>query len=257
VLYLQEYATSRHLQFIGVDRPGFGLSTYTPRTSLRDYGADINYLADSLGFDTFTLIGYSGGGPSVLTYCALFPERVAQAVIVSSPSLPLNADEMFRSSFERFIVKLGSKIRSIGLWYLHQERKVMLKFAEDPTAFLASNQGKTFLENSSKDDKRLITDQDFRMVFLRSLEEAYCQGEDSIQSLYDERLILMKKWDIDLSQIPSGLTYILHGEDDKRIPVKNAYRNAEVIPGAQLKIFENKGHFFWFDSLENLDEILK
>jgi pimeloyl-ACP methyl ester carboxylesterase len=187
VLYLQEYATSRNLQFIGVDRPGFGLSTYTPRTSLRDFGVDINYLADSLGFDTFTLIGYSGGGPSVLTYCTLFPERVAQAVIISSPSMPLNADEMFRSSFERFIVKLGSKIRSIGIWYLKQERNVWLTFTKDPTAFLASTQGNAILDNSSIDDARLIADHDFRKDFLRSLEEAYCRGEDSIQSLYDAR----------------------------------------------------------------------
>ena len=87
--------------------------------------------------------------------------------------------------------------------------------------------------------------------------ESYRQGDDSIRSLYEERLLMNKGWDVDLSRIPRGLVYILHGTDDKRIPVVNAHRNSETIPGAQLEIVEGKGHFFWFDNLEKLDEILR
>ena len=91
VLYLKEYSNSRNLKIIGVDRPGFGLSTYTPRNSLRDFTDDVNHLAEYLGINKFSLIGISAGGPYVITYTALFPDRVTQAVVIGSPSLPLRA----------------------------------------------------------------------------------------------------------------------------------------------------------------------
>lgn len=256
ILHLTEFASSRNLKIIGVDRPGFGLSTYTTRLSLRDFCDDVNHLADHLGIDKFTLIGYSAGGPCAITYVALYPDRVTQVLVISSQSLPMNIDELF-GGLERIIVKLASKVQSIGTWYLKQERDTWMEFANDPKSFLESKSGKNILENMSEDGVRLIMDQGFRRRFLRSIVESYRQGEDSVRSLYEERLLMNKGWDVDLSQIPHGLVYILHGTDDKRIPVVNAYRNSEAIPGAQLEIVEGKGHFFWFDDLEKLDEILR
>jgi pimeloyl-ACP methyl ester carboxylesterase len=257
ILYLKEQSNSRSLKIIGVDRPGFGLSTYAPRTSFRDFCDDVNHLADYLGINRFALIGYSSGGPYVVTYSALFPERVTRAVIISSLSLPMNVNEMFGSSLERLIVNLASKFKPLGIWYLKQERNTWLKLVKDPNTFLESKMGKKIIENAPEDDARIIKDQNFRGSFLGSISESYRQGDDSLKSLYEERLLSYKGWDVDLSQIHTGLTYILHGADDKRVPVGNAYRNAETIPGAHLEKLEGKGHFFWFDNLEKLDEILR
>jgi pimeloyl-ACP methyl ester carboxylesterase len=255
ILHLNDYVNSRNLKIIGIDRPGFGLSTYTPRLSLRDFCEDVNHLADHLGIDKFTLIGYSAGGPCAITYVALFPERVTQAVIISSQSLPMDIDELF-SGLERIIVKLASRFQSIATWYLKQERDRWFEFAKDPESFLESKRGKSILDNMSENGARLIMDDGFRAKFLHSVIESYRQEEDSVRSLYEERLLMNKGWDVDISLIPSGLVYILHGADDKRIPVINAHRNSEDIPGAQLEIVVGKGHFFWFDNLEKLDEIL-
>ncbi len=256
VLYLKEYANSRNLKIIGVDRPGFGLSSYTPRSSLRDFADDVNHLAEYLGIDKFTLIGYSAGGPCAITYIALFPDRVTQAVIISSPSLPMNLDELL-SGLERIIAKLASKFETIGIWSLKQVKNVYLKAAKDPTAYLESKEGKKYLENMPEDDARLFKDETFRNGLYRTLMEFYRQGDDGIRSLYEEAQLWMKGWDVDLSQIPAGLVHIWHGSDDKTIPVSNAIRNAEAIPGAQLEIVEGKGHWFWLDKQEMLDEILR
>ena len=254
ILYLKEYANSRNLKIIGVDRPGFGLSTYTPRRSLRDFADDVNHLAEYLGIDKFTLIGYSAGGPCVITYTALFPDRVTQAVVISSPSLPLNVDEVL-SGLERIIVKLASKFKTIGIWYLKQERDAFFKLTTDAE----SQEKKKQLERLSEDDARLLQDETIMNGLYRSSMEFYRQGDEGIRSLYEERLLWMKGWDVDLSQIPPGLVHILHGSDDKTIPVSNAFRNAEAVPGAQLEIVEGKGHFFGLglDYQEKLDEILR
>jgi pimeloyl-ACP methyl ester carboxylesterase len=46
----------------------------------------------------------------------------------------------------------------------------------------------------------------------------------------------------------------MHGMAD--IPVYNAHRNAKAIPGAHLRLFENAGHYFWLNHLEELGELL-
>jgi len=66
----------------------------------------------------------------------------------------------------------------------------------------------------------------------------------------------MKPWDTPVAQIPVGMFHIWHGTDDKNVPVMNAKRIANAIPGAHLEIFEGKGHFVWLDNLEKLGEEL-
>ena len=103
VLLLKEIAQSRHLRIIGVDRPGFGLSTFAHRKSLRDFVADIDFLVDSLHIGKFALLGWSAGGPHLITYAALFPERVTCALVVGSVSMPCEV-----RTIDRLIVKIPS-----------------------------------------------------------------------------------------------------------------------------------------------------
>ena len=53
VLLLKDIADTAGLQIVGIDRPGYGLSTYHPRKSLQDFNGDVNFLADYLGFELF------------------------------------------------------------------------------------------------------------------------------------------------------------------------------------------------------------
>jgi len=70
---------------IGVDRPGYGLSTFVERLRLKDFAIDVNALADHLDLSRFSVLSWSGGGPFALTYIALNPDRVTSAVAVGSP----------------------------------------------------------------------------------------------------------------------------------------------------------------------------
>ena len=63
------FAQSAHmvgLRVICPDRPGIGLSTFDPSRRLLDYPAQIGQLAGHLGYDTYRVMGGSGGGPYVL-----------------------------------------------------------------------------------------------------------------------------------------------------------------------------------------------
>jgi len=106
VLLLQEMATANNLQLIGVDRPGFGLSTFAPRKNLSDFAGDADLLVEHLGFKQVAVLGWSGGGVFALGYVALFPERVTKAVIVGAPALPFDAATAHNNSLARFAKKL-------------------------------------------------------------------------------------------------------------------------------------------------------
>jgi len=56
-LLLQKGISSKGLKMIGVDRPGFGLSTFHPDRRVSDFATDISSLANHLGIDRFALLG--------------------------------------------------------------------------------------------------------------------------------------------------------------------------------------------------------
>ncbi len=252
-VFLQKGNSSKHLQMIGVDRPGFGLSTFAPNRRVSDFAADISYLANHLDIEKFSLLGISGGAHYVITCAASLAKRVTRAVVISGPSLPIDTSEMSRMN--KLLFKLGT-MSIVGEWLQKKQRDMILKIAKDPDAFMESKQGRKMLENVGKDEAKLLLDSEFRDVFFRTSVETYRQGPDSIRAMIQEMKLMKKGWEVDLSQIPSGLVYIWHGTADKNAPVSNAYKNAKAIPGAHLEIFEGGGHALFLDNLEKLGEIL-
>jgi len=249
----QKGTGSKHLQMIGVDRPGFGLSTFAPNRRVSDFAADISFLANHLGIDKFALLGFSGGAHYVITCAALLAEFVTRAVVISGASLPLDTSEMSRMN--KLFFTLGT-MPIVGTWLQKKQRGRISKMAKDPDAYMESKQVRKMLENVPKDEAKLFLDSGFRNVLFRSSVEAYRQGSDSIRAMIQEVKLMKRGWEVDLSQIPSGLVHIWHGTADKTAPVSNAYKNAEAIPGAHLEIFEGEGHTLFFDNLEKLGEIL-
>jgi len=246
-LHYQKVISNIGLRMIGVDRPGFGLSTYSPNRKVSDFASDVSFLADQLGIDKFALVGVSGGGHYVITCVALFKERVTHAVVVSGAYCPVDTEGMMRAN------KWGFRLVPLpilGEWLEKQQRKALLTMAEDPDAFMASEQGKKMLKGMPEDQLRLLQNPEMRDVFCRTILESYRQGDGSVKAYVQEIKLMKKPWEVDLSEIPSGLVHIWHGTADTNVPVSNAYKNAKAIPGSHLEIFEGGSHTFLFDNLK-------
>ena len=70
---------------IAVDRPGYGESTKHDGRSYQSWSEDVRELADELGLASFSLVGFSSGGPHAMAAAAyLGPERIASLALVSS-----------------------------------------------------------------------------------------------------------------------------------------------------------------------------
>jgi pimeloyl-ACP methyl ester carboxylesterase len=247
------------LKLIGVDRPGFGWSSFTAQRRMSDFAQDVNFLADQLKIDKFAVVGWSGGSHYAITCAAVLPERITKVVVISGLSLPLNTSEM--NSMNKMMYDQGTR-SFIGSIIQRQVRGRFFQFLSEPRKFARTSAGKYFIQQYAEADHNFWLRKDnfwsrIREVYAQSLVEAYNQGDDSIKAMIQEIKLMKKGWDVDLSQIPKGSVYIWHGEDDRNIPVYNAHKNAKEIPGAHLEIFEEAGHMFLFENLKKLSELLK
>jgi pimeloyl-ACP methyl ester carboxylesterase len=68
------------LRVVGVDRPGYGLSTARPGRSIADWVADGLAVVDGVGIDEFAVVGVSTGGAYALALAAAAPGRVTGVV---------------------------------------------------------------------------------------------------------------------------------------------------------------------------------
>ena len=77
-------AASLGIRLIAVDRSGPAV----PGRTLVTWARDVEALADGLGLDRFSVVGWSAGGPHALAVAAVLRERVARVVLVGSMPLP-------------------------------------------------------------------------------------------------------------------------------------------------------------------------
>jgi pimeloyl-ACP methyl ester carboxylesterase len=59
-----------------------------------------------------------------------------------------------------------------------------------------------------------------------------------------------------LAEIASP-TLVIHGTEDKMIPVANGKLIASLIPGARLEILDGVGHMFWWEQPERSAELIR
>jgi len=216
VLLFREIAESSGLQLVSVDRPGYGLSTYYKRTSLQDFNSDVTFLADYLGFERYSVLGWSGGGAFALAYLALNPQRVIRPVLAVAPSLPFDAS----SAHDFPLFKYVMKIPFAGNIAVNMLRRQVLKANCDITSFLESKQAKQLLRGYTETDLQFFSDPMWAKLMYQSMAAAFRQ-DSGVSTVVDEHMLFLKPWGFSLENIPAGKLVVWHGADDKTVSVSN------------------------------------
>jgi len=250
-LLLKEFASKNGFQVIGVDRPGYGLSSFAPITRLSDFTGDVNCLMAHLGLERLALLAWSGGGPFGLVYVALFPERVCKAVVVGSPALPFDVATAHNGSLVRFAMK----VPVLAMWGLKRFRAEVLKANRDIDAFLESKAGRKMVASWPEADAKFFSDPAWLRLMYGSIAEGFRQ-ENGVKAVFQEHQLFMKPWNEPLQQIPPDKLCVWQGTEDTTCRVNNAHRIAEAAPNASIEVFEGKGHCVMFDNLPKLHKTL-
>jgi pimeloyl-ACP methyl ester carboxylesterase len=252
VLLLNDSSLTSKLQIIGVDRPGYGLSTFLPRRNLWDFAQDVNQLADRLGFERFAVLSWSGGGPFLLAYLALFPERVTRAIMAGSPNLPFNVAEAHNNPLAQYAMRFAF----LGKLALKRYEKFVLNANCDINKFLNSQTGKRYLLEWPPEDRKFFANPNWLALMMGSMAEAFRQKSNGVESIVQEHQLFLRNWDLPLSKILGKKLRIWQGTEDKTCRTENAYKIAKAIPSAKMEIFSGKGHCVMFDYLGKLGQTL-
>ena len=230
------------IRLIGVDRPGYGMSTRKQDRSLMDVVDDVMLLSKALNLDRFAVLGFSAGGPFALACAYRFPQIVTRCAVVA-PLPPLDHAQGFRALhpfYGRLFQLAGGneaffRLLMRSFFWFDRQRKADQHIRE--LGGLLSSADQTVLSNINLFNSRRDT-----------WEEIRRGGSDN---LVDELVTLTKPWGFRLQsiQIPVDIWW---GEADLFCAPGVGKRMAEMIPKAQLRLEPQAGHFMLYSHWQSI-----
>jgi pimeloyl-ACP methyl ester carboxylesterase len=228
-----ELARQQGIRLISYDRPGYGPSDRHPGRSVADAARDVSAIADALGLERYGSWGISGGGPHVLACAALCDERlVAVASLAAVAPYGAQGLDWLEGMGEENHVEFGKVLEGEGALrtYLEHEAEAMLSASADDLV--------TVLETLLGEEDRAVLTGEFAEYMLQSDAHALQPGVDG---WLDDDVAFLRDWGFDVGSI-NRPTLLLHGDDDRFVPVAHGRWLAERIPRVEARIGPGDGH---------------
>jgi pimeloyl-ACP methyl ester carboxylesterase len=234
-----EACAERGVRLVGYSRPGYGRSSRQEGRTVSDCCADVECVADELGFDRFFVLGHSGGGAHALACAALLPERVLAAATVAgaaphdAPGLDWLAGQEEENVREWNAALAGGDTLRVLLEEWAAE--MLDESAEEPAS---SDAVDSFDSMVSDADRASITPETSAFAAERR-KHALSTG---IWGWFDDDIAETQPWGFDVSEISVPVT-VWHGAQDRFVPPSHSEWLAGAIPGARTELRSDEGHF--------------
>jgi pimeloyl-ACP methyl ester carboxylesterase len=226
-----DLAREQRLRLIGYDRPGYGGSTRAAGRNVADCAADVTAIADVLSFERYATWGISGGGPHALACAALGDERLV-AVASLAAVAPYEAEGL------DWLEGMGEEN--------HEEFGKTVEGEPSLRPYL-EGQGASELDAEGLISmlRTLLGPEDLAVLtgaFAEYMLEWQRVGlEPGVDGWVDDDLAFAKPWGFEVSAINRPVL-LLHGADDRFVPVSHGRWLAARIPGVEARINETDGH---------------
>ena len=223
------------------DRPGYGRSSVNPNRTVLSVADDALAVADELGWDRFTVLGVSGGGPHALAVAHRSPERTRAVglAVGGAPVEMVDPDDLIAINRE-------GRRRA-----LEEGRASLDAFLSDPAAQITADPGAALdalMADAPAVDLEILKRPEFRAIVVESLREAFVNGP---QGWFDDAWALLTPWGFELHDV-SGPVYMWCGELDRNVPLKSIERMAVALNPKTLEVTPGAGHFGWIDHEERI-----
>jgi pimeloyl-ACP methyl ester carboxylesterase len=227
---LAAQAARAGLRIIGIDRPGYGLSAPQPGRTIAGWAPEALAVADHLGIGQFAAVGTSTGGAYALALAARCPDRVLGVVACCAMTDMRWAEgraTMSRPHARAVWEAPGRAAAIAAATEAHGEGGSKMRGTAMAAALAASD-----LELLGSPAWMTHAPAAFRAMFAHGLE-----------GYADDRLADGTGWvSFDAASIRCPVT-VLHGTSDRIVDVIHAHHTAGLIPGANLVIVDDLGHF--------------
>jgi pimeloyl-ACP methyl ester carboxylesterase len=226
-------AAERGLRLICYDRPGYGGSTPQPGRSHADCAADVRAICASLQIDQVAIWGISGGGAHALASAALLPDLVVAAAALAGLA-PYSAagldwfDGMGQDNVDDF--KLLVKDRAAARAKFEKDREELIATSADDLAGALES---------------LLSPVDAATLTGGIAEYLAFSGREGlspgIEGWWEDAEAQVSAWGFDPADI-SVPVMVMHGRQDKFVPVGHGEWLAAHIPGVEARILDDDGH---------------
>jgi len=206
------------------DIVGFGFTDRPEgfRYSMDTWRAHLLAFADALGLERFSIVGNSFGGGLALSMAVHAPERVDRLVLMGSVGVS-------------FPITPGLD----AVWGYEPSLEAMRGLL-DIFAY----------------DRSLVTDELARLRYAASTRPGF---QESFSAMFPEP----RQNGVDdlataeelIRELPHR-TLVVHGRDDRVIPLANAYRLLDLISDSQLHVFGRCGHWSQIEHAEEFNRIV-
>lgn len=227
-----EDVSARGVRLVAYDRPGYGASAAEPGRTVGDAAKDAAGIMDALGVARFVTWGVSGGGPHALACAALLPGRVAAACSIAGPG-PFDAPGLnyFRGMGEDNIVEFGLTMAG---------REHIEPFASSAAREMLEN-----LEDLTASIQTLVAEPD-QVALSGPIGRWWADGlgvsfSTGAEGWIDDDLAFVKPFGFEINEI-NPPTLIVHGQQDRFVPVSHGEWLSRAIPGAESWILEDEAH---------------
>jgi pimeloyl-ACP methyl ester carboxylesterase len=217
---------------LSVSRPGYLRTPLQAGKTPAEQAQAFSALLESLKIEKVCVWGASGGGPSAISFAALFPEKTSALFLLMAVSQSWEPYEekpsYMRSDFLTWAIGSLMQIDSV----LKAALKVLIP---NP------NTRQLILEDHEKIEK-----------LKGLLWTTWPPSKRYLGELNDINQFKSLALPASKIKIP---TLIIHGSEDINAPVSQSKKLAEQIPGSKLVILEGVDHIGFFSKMEEIEKI--
>lgn len=217
---------------IAPDRPGIGWSDAQPDRALLDWPAVVREMADHLGIGKFYVMGVSGGGPYTLATVHALGERVlGAAVVCGAPPLGEGGAERLMWPYRAALL-----IRKRLPVLLDQTLKLAARISQQPQNGWVMRR---LMASLGAEDRRALAAAENYHIITHSFRESLRSGVEAVRTDGD---LYSQPWGFDPATLARS-PHFWHGGRDKNIPLSLVNPYIDRIPGAQLTVCPEDGHY--------------
>ncbi|HZE37707.1 MAG TPA: alpha/beta hydrolase [Stackebrandtia sp.] len=221
------------IRWVGYDRPGYGGSTRQAGRTVGSAARLAAVVADHLGVERFATAGHSGGGPHALACGALLGDRVLAVACGSGPA-PYGAEGL---DYFAGMTSSGEASSRAAMAGVAAKEKYEAGAEFDPDSFTDGD------------------NQALRGEWSWMLRVVVPAMESDDGGLVDDDIAYVSPWGFDPAEVTAPLL-LVHGEDDRMVPVGHGRWLAEHCRGARLRTYPGEGHVSVLKHAESMVEWL-
>lgn len=211
-------------RIIAPDMMGFGY-TEAPKVEfdLDVWVGQVIDLADHLGLDRFAIVGNSYGGALALHVALRHPERISKLVLMGAVSVPFEITDGLDA-----------------VWGYQPDLELMGRLMRDVFVYDGSAIGDDLVQMRYEASTRPTVAERFSALFPAPRQrwvDALAPEPEELASL----------------NIP---TLLVHGRDDKVIPLSASDKGLELLPDAKLEVMPECGHWVQIEQNERFCRVV-